>query len=354
MPPVRGHSREGPVVERLVAPCALCGCIPPLWFPRPTFVRIPVAGRKLPSPFHPRPSVKGRRRSALSIPWLCPGPRCPHARTAALRLASCHVAASRSRHASAVTWPPTRPSALLFSFPTLHPLLHRAPALPIDGRRAGLLFLCAAYVQLYVYARTYTSICHRRQACTAPAPMAEHRWCIYVPLCTYVYTLIPPQAALHRARADGQECRWCICTTVCICIVRVCTLSYTASPASRRARADDGARSAGYCMYMYCCTYAMYALPLSRSGRPLRLVAARICLVPGSALRAQSLRLAHARAPALPAVWVLRAERRRARCRVRTPRILLRALGRRCGHYWCRMSSAPQPAGTAAPSIIRE
>ena len=115
MPPVRGHSREGPVVERLVAPCALCGCIPPLWFPRPTFVRIPVAGRKLPSPFHPRPSVKGRRRSALSIPWLCPGPRCPHARTAALRLASCHVAASRSRHASAVTWPPTRPSALLFS-----------------------------------------------------------------------------------------------------------------------------------------------------------------------------------------------------------------------------------------------
>ena len=115
MPPVRGHSREGPVVERLVAPCALCGCIHPLWFPRPTFVRIPVAGRKLPSPFHPRPSAKGRRRSALSIPWLCPGPRCPHARTASLRLAGCHVAASRSRHASAVTWPPTWPSALLFS-----------------------------------------------------------------------------------------------------------------------------------------------------------------------------------------------------------------------------------------------
>ena len=39
MPPVRGHSREGPVVERLVAPCALCGCIHPLWFPRPPYFR---------------------------------------------------------------------------------------------------------------------------------------------------------------------------------------------------------------------------------------------------------------------------------------------------------------------------
>ena len=253
IPPVRGHSREGPVVERLVAPCALCGCIPPLWFPRPTFVRIPVAGRKLPSPFHPRPSAKGRRRSALSIPWLCPGPRCPHARTAALRLASCHVAASRSRHASAVTWPPTRPSALLFSFPTLHPLLHRAPALPIDGRRAGLLFLCAAYVQLYVYARTYTSICHRRQACTAPAPMAEHRWCIYVPLCTYVYTLLPPQAALHRVRAVGQGRRWCICTTVCIYMSILHLNTASGGVASRPCRWPGVSMVYMYhCVHMYC------------------------------------------------------------------------------------------------------
>ena len=144
MPPVRGHSREGPVVERLVAPCALCGCIHPLWFPRPTFVRIPVAGRKLPSPFHPRPSAKGRRRSALSIPWLCPGPRCPHARTASLRLAGCHVAASRSRHASAVTWPPTRPSALLcFFFSSCAGSLPAAPRARSRGPLALLLLLAA-------------------------------------------------------------------------------------------------------------------------------------------------------------------------------------------------------------------
>ena len=218
MPPVRGHSREGPVVERLVAPCALCGCIHPLWFPRPTFVRIPVAGRKLPSPFHPRPSAKGRRRSALSIPWLCPGPRCPHARTASLRLAGCRVAASRSRHASAVTWPPTRPSALLFSFPTLHPLLHRAPALPIDGRRAGLLFLCAAYVQLYVYARTYLHL--------------------------------PSQTGLHRARADGGASMVYICTIVYIYLhLTTASGGFT----SRPCRWPGASMVYMYhCVHMYC------------------------------------------------------------------------------------------------------